>query len=80
MSGAWVNPEYDPYTNAGDFAVVTLASPLPESSVIGLAEAGDTAYVPGTSAAVYGWGHHRRRRLRAEPAGGAGEGAGGRRL
>jgi trypsin len=56
VSGAWVNPEYDPYTNAGDFAVVTLASPLPESSVIGLAKAGDTAYVPGTPAAVYGWG------------------------
>ncbi|UUU30421.1 serine protease [Streptomyces sp. CA-210063] len=56
VSGTWVNPEYDAYTNAGDFAVVTLASPLPESSVIGLAGAGDTAYVPGTPAAVYGWG------------------------
>ncbi|MEE1760715.1 MULTISPECIES: S1 family peptidase [unclassified Streptomyces] len=56
VSGAWVNPEYDPYTNAGDFAVVTLAAPLPENSVIALAGAGDAAYVPGTPAAVYGWG------------------------
>ncbi|MFE7839090.1 S1 family peptidase [Streptomyces sp. NPDC057474] len=56
VSGAWVNPEYDPYTNAGDFAVVTLASPLPENSVLGLAGAGDAVYVPGTPAAVYGWG------------------------
>ncbi|KFG09630.1 MULTISPECIES: serine protease [Streptomyces] len=56
VSGAWVDPAYDPYTNAGDFAVVTLASPLPETSVIGLAEAGDPAYGPGTPAAVYGWG------------------------
>lgn len=56
VSGAWVNPEYDPYTNAGDFAVVTLVSPLPESSVIALAGADDAAYAPGTQAAVYGWG------------------------
>lgn len=56
VSGAWVNPEYDPYTNAGDFAVVTLASPLPESSVIRLAGSGDAAYAPGTQATVYGWG------------------------
>ncbi|KFF97652.1 serine protease [Streptomyces scabiei] len=56
VSGAWVNPEYDPYTNAGDFAVVTLVSPLPESSVIALAGADDAAYAPDTRAAVYGWG------------------------
>ncbi|MGI5378752.1 serine protease [Streptomyces sp. CA-251387] len=52
----WVNPAYDSATNAGDFAVITLAQPLPASSVIGMAGAGDPAYVPGTSALVYGWG------------------------
>ncbi|WP_200301665.1 S1 family peptidase [Streptomyces adelaidensis] len=52
----WVNPEYGAHTNAGDFAVVTLASPLPENSVLGLAGAGDTAYLPGARASVYGWG------------------------
>jgi len=51
-----VNPEYDSYTNAGDFGVLTLASPLPKSSVIRLAAAGDPAYTPGTAAVVYGWG------------------------
>jgi trypsin len=52
----WVNPQYDAATNAGDFAVITLASPLPQSSVIRMAPSGDPAYAPGTAAAVYGWG------------------------
>lgn len=56
VSRTRINPEYDAGTNVGDFALVTLASPLPESSVIGLAGAGDAAYLPGTPAAVYGWG------------------------
>lgn len=56
VSGIWVNPEYDSYTNAGDFGVLTLASPLPDSSVVRMAPAGDAAYEPGTAAVVYGWG------------------------
>ncbi|MFG2554654.1 serine protease [Streptomyces sp. NPDC048581] len=52
----WVNPAYDSATNAGDFAVLTLASPLPSHSVIAMAGAGDPAYVPGAAALVYGWG------------------------
>ncbi|MFC4500133.1 MULTISPECIES: S1 family serine peptidase [Streptomyces] len=52
----WVNPAYDSASNAGDFAVLTLAEPLPATSVIGMAAAGDTAYEPGTRAVVYGWG------------------------
>ncbi|MFC9849097.1 S1 family serine peptidase [Streptomyces sp. NPDC060223] len=56
VSGIWVNPDYDSDTNAGDFGVLTLASPLPESSVIGMAPSGDAAYEPGTAATVYGWG------------------------
>jgi secreted trypsin-like serine protease len=52
----WVNPGYDAVSNAGDFAVLTLAEPLPQSSVIGMAAAGDPAYEPGTAATVYGWG------------------------
>ncbi|GGZ36646.1 S1 family peptidase [Streptomyces poonensis] len=51
-----VNPDYDAYTNAGDFAVLTLAAPLPGSSVIRMAKAGDPAYRPGTVSTVYGWG------------------------
>ncbi|WP_055494352.1 trypsin-like serine protease [Streptomyces sp. TP-A0356] len=56
VTTTWVNPAYDGATNAGDFAVLTLGSPLPASSVIPMAAAGDTAYVPGTAATVYGWG------------------------
>lgn len=56
VASTWVNPQYNTYTNAGDFGVVTLASPLPESSVISMAPAGDPAYAPGTRATVYGWG------------------------
>ncbi|OAR22515.1 serine protease [Streptomyces sp. ERV7] len=52
----WVNPGYDPVSNTGDLAVLTLASALPESYVIGLAGPGDAAYLPDTPAAVYGWG------------------------
>jgi secreted trypsin-like serine protease len=53
---AKVNPGYDAASNAGDFAVITLAKPLPQSAVIGMAKAGDSAYTPGTGATVYGWG------------------------
>ncbi|UIX30296.1 S1 family peptidase [Streptomyces sp. GQFP] len=52
----WVNPGYDKTSNAGDFAVLTLAEALPQTSVIGMAAAGDPAYEPGTNATVYGWG------------------------
>ncbi|MFB7514471.1 S1 family serine peptidase [Streptomyces sp. NPDC056144] len=52
----WVNPAYDPTTNSGDLAVLTLASALPQSYVIGVARTGDAAYEPGTAADVYGWG------------------------
>ncbi|WP_427165714.1 serine protease [Streptomyces sp. C1-1] len=51
-----VNPGYDSGTNAGDFALLTLAEPLPGSPVIAMAAAGDPAYEPETSATVYGWG------------------------
>ncbi|GGW67091.1 S1 family peptidase [Streptomyces griseoloalbus] len=53
---AWVNPGYDSATNVGDFAVLTLAEPLPSSSVIAMAGTGDPAYRAGTTATVYGWG------------------------
>jgi secreted trypsin-like serine protease len=51
-----VNPSYDSGSNAEDFAMLTLAEPLPQSSVIGMAGSGDAAYKPGTSAMVTGWG------------------------
>lgn len=52
----WVNPGYDGATNSGDFAVLSLAEPLPQDAVIGMADAGDPAYRAGTGAMVYGWG------------------------
>ncbi|MGW6401375.1 S1 family peptidase [Streptomyces sp. NPDC055134] len=52
----WVNPDYDPETNSGDVAIVTLDAPLPERYVIPMAGAGDSEYAAGTGAAVYGWG------------------------
>ncbi|MEI7032900.1 serine protease [Streptomyces pratensis] len=52
----WVNPAYDPGTNAGDLAVLTLARPLPEGAVVPMARNGDAAYRAGTAADVYGWG------------------------
>ncbi|MEU5165301.1 MULTISPECIES: S1 family peptidase [Streptomyces] len=56
VRSAWVNPSYDPGTNAGDLAVLTLDRALPKSSVIPMAGAGSAAYAPGTPATVYGWG------------------------
>lgn len=53
---AQVNPGYDSATNVGDFAVLTLAKPLPQSAVVAMAGAGDPAYAPGTRALVSGWG------------------------
>jgi trypsin len=52
----WVNPGYDPATNAGDFAMLSLAEPLSDDSLITMAADGDPAYAPGTEATVYGWG------------------------
>ncbi|MCG7206266.1 MULTISPECIES: S1 family peptidase [Streptomyces] len=53
---ARVNPGYDAEANTGDFAVLTLARPLPGSAVVPMAAEGDTAYTPGTGALVSGWG------------------------
>jgi len=56
LSKVWINPAYNRYTNAGDFAVLTLSKPLPANSAIRMAGPGDAAYRPGTGAVVYGWG------------------------
>ncbi|MFJ8824250.1 S1 family peptidase [Streptomyces sp. NPDC102467] len=56
LRSAWINPDYDSRTNAGDVAVITLATPLPGGYVIPMAEEGDPAYAPGTGATVFGWG------------------------
>ncbi|MFE6194932.1 serine protease [Streptomyces sp. NPDC057838] len=56
VRSVWVNPAYDGSSNIGDFAVLTLARPLPADSVIGMAGPGDPAYAPGGVATVYGWG------------------------
>ncbi|MEU2659144.1 serine protease [Streptomyces sp. NPDC007325] len=56
IADTWVNPDYNPATNAGDLAVLTLAEALPQSYVIKVAAPGDVAEAPGTAARVYGWG------------------------
>ncbi|GGT44097.1 S1 family serine peptidase [Streptomyces purpureus] len=56
VTSAWTNPSYDPATNRGDLAVLTLATRLPADHVIKIAPKGDRAYTAGTSASVYGWG------------------------
>ncbi|MEU0137489.1 serine protease [Streptomyces sp. NPDC006296] len=56
VRSTWVNPGYNPRTNVGDLAVLTLARALPEGSDIPMAGAGSSAYEPGTAATVYGWG------------------------
>ncbi|MFD5944451.1 serine protease [Streptomyces collinus] len=56
VSRTWVNPAYDGVSNAGDFAVLTLAEPLRRNSVIAMAADGDPAYAAGETATVYGWG------------------------
>ncbi|MFJ5999762.1 S1 family serine peptidase [Streptomyces sp. NPDC092370] len=56
VRSTWVNPAYDGVSHAGDFAVLTLAEPLPGDSVIPMAADGDPAYAAGGAATVYGWG------------------------
>ncbi|WP_372451821.1 serine protease [Streptomyces oryzae] len=51
-----VNPGYDSRSNRGDIAVLRLASPVPQESVIPMAHHGDPAYRAGASAQVFGWG------------------------
>ncbi|MET8765986.1 serine protease [Streptomyces sp. NPDC004658] len=51
-----INPAYDAMTNSGDFAVLGLSGPLPQSAVVSMAATGDPAYTPGTQALVSGWG------------------------
>jgi secreted trypsin-like serine protease len=56
ITSTWISPDYDPRTNANDLAVLTLATALPQTSVIRAARPGDEAEAPGTEADVYGWG------------------------
>ncbi|MEV6009506.1 serine protease [Streptomyces sp. NPDC051976] len=57
LSAAWVNPAFDPATNSGDVAVLTLSRALPGTSFLTMADSSDTAaYKAGTVASVYGWG------------------------
>lgn len=57
LTGVWVNPGFDPATNAGDVAVLTVGHSLPFNATIPMAQQSDTAdYTPGTTAQVYGWG------------------------
>ncbi|MFJ6938007.1 S1 family serine peptidase [Streptomyces sp. NPDC101132] len=56
VRGAWTNPAYDPVTNSGDFAVLTLAEELPARYVLPMAAAGHPGYAAGAEATVYGWG------------------------
>jgi secreted trypsin-like serine protease len=57
LSAAWVNPSFDPATNSGDVAVLTLSRALPSTSFLTMADPSDTdAYKAGTVARVYGWG------------------------
>ncbi|MCH0542292.1 serine protease [Streptomyces sp. MUM 203J] len=51
-----INPAYDPESNEGDAAVLTLAEPLDSRHVLPVAPSGDPVYEPGTEARVYGWG------------------------
>ncbi|MFF3342883.1 serine protease [Streptomyces flavidovirens] len=56
VSDVKLNPAYDSKTNAGDFALLTLSSPLPAADTIKAAGPGHAAYTAGTGAVVYGWG------------------------
>ncbi|MFJ7207916.1 S1 family peptidase [Streptomyces sp. NPDC098789] len=56
VSGARVNPAYDPFTNAGDIAVLELREAVPAGYVLPMAAGGHPGYAPGADATVYGWG------------------------
>jgi secreted trypsin-like serine protease len=57
IRSVWANPAYNPLTNGGDVAVVTLDRPLARGAGIAMAGPRDTnGYRPGAVARVYGWG------------------------
>jgi secreted trypsin-like serine protease len=59
----WINPGYDPLTNEGDIAVVTLDTPLDPRWTIPMAVGEDVVlYQQGVPAEVYGWGDTSGRR------------------
>ncbi|MFD3511707.1 S1 family peptidase [Streptomyces sp. NPDC058657] len=56
VRGTWINPSYDPVSNSGDVAVLTLSAALPADHVMRMAGPHSAAARPGTPAMVYGWG------------------------
>jgi secreted trypsin-like serine protease len=59
----WVNPGYDPMTNEGDIAVVTIDTPLDPQDTIPMAGREDVVlYQEGEPAEVLGWGDTSGRR------------------
>jgi len=55
VSSTHVNPGFDPATIDGDWAVLTLESPLDTGSAP-IVEQGADVYAPGTASTVVGWG------------------------
>ncbi|KUL52324.1 serine protease [Streptomyces sp. NRRL F-4489] len=55
IAKVWVNPRYNPWTNEGDMAVLTLEKRVPNRP-LPIARPHDDAYLPGSAATVYGWG------------------------
>ncbi|MBE9374339.1 serine protease [Saccharopolyspora sp. HNM0983] len=56
VEDVWVHPEYRGYTSGDDLAVLTLRDPLPQQPLGVVGAADDSAYRPGTTGTVYGWG------------------------
>ncbi len=57
IKNVWLDPSYDPRTNANDVAVIQLAHTLSGGAAIRMAQPGDTAASrAGSHAVVYGWG------------------------
>ncbi|MFI9330862.1 S1 family peptidase [Kitasatospora sp. NPDC052868] len=57
VQSVWVHPDYAFAANMNDVAVLTLAEPQTDRSVIDLVGQGETEpYAPGTRAQVFGWG------------------------
>lgn len=72
VRSVWVNPGYDGASNAGDFAVLTLAQPLPAAAVIPMAAEGDPAYEAGDGGRGLRLGRqHRVRCVRPQSASGS---------
>ncbi len=56
VARAYVDPDYNPYTDDNDLALLQLTDPSTSPTLPFMPPGFESAYAPGTDATIYGWG------------------------